>query len=52
MMNDNKSCDMQIFKRFEVLLSKQIESYYDKVEDSNESFFGKLLKAFKKKNPE
>ena len=44
----NIPIDLSIFKKFEILLSKQIQEYYAKV-DQTKSLFSKLIQSFKKK---
>ncbi|MHA1147846.1 MAG: hypothetical protein ACTSR8_06335 [Promethearchaeota archaeon] len=47
-LNQGIGVDLNIFKKFEVLLKKQIDEYYSKI-DRKEGLFAKLIKAFKKK---
>ncbi|MHA1490944.1 MAG: hypothetical protein ACTSRI_15020 [Promethearchaeota archaeon] len=47
-INKNINIDLTPFRRFEVLLEKQIRKYYDTI-DRKESFFSKFIKSFKSK---
>jgi prefoldin subunit 5 len=48
---DETCLDLESFKKFEVLLKKQIREYYDKI-DQEGGFFSRLMSLFKKNEEE
>ena len=46
---EEESVDLNIFKKFEVIMKKQIQNYYERIEQDDEGVFDRITEFFKKK---